>query len=104
MLRNRAVQHVARFVRAAEVARYAAGTGTNMPDAAKTLVFLSRCSNPNAVFAIPAGTDDIATHSRLGGQHGEEAKDEGGGKESGREKNQAPEEEVGSRPFFRLST
>jgi hypothetical protein len=23
---------------------------------AKTLVFLSRCSNPNAVFAIPAGT------------------------------------------------
>jgi hypothetical protein len=28
----------------------------NMPDCAKTLVFLSRCSNSDAVFAIPAGT------------------------------------------------
>jgi hypothetical protein len=27
-------------------------------DRAKMLVFLSRCSNPNAVFAIPAGTND----------------------------------------------
>jgi len=55
-----------------------------VPDTAKTLVFLSRCSNPNAVFAIPAGTDDIATHSRLGGQHGEEAKEDGEGSEKGR--------------------
>ena len=96
-LRNRAVQHVARFARAAEVARHAAGAGANMPDAAKTLVFLSRCSNPNAVFAIPAGTDDIATHSRLGGQHGEEAKEDGEGSEKGRKKDQAPEEEVTAR-------
>jgi hypothetical protein len=96
-LRNRAVQHVARFARAAEVARHAAGAGTNIPDAAKTLVFLSRCSNPNAVFAIPAGTDDIATHSRLGGQHGEEAKEDGEGSEKGRKKDQAPEEEVTAR-------
>jgi len=36
------------------------------------------------VFAIPAGTDDIATHSRLGGQHGEEAKEDGEGSENGR--------------------
>ncbi|MBV8289051.1 MAG: hypothetical protein JOZ35_19225 [Hyphomicrobiales bacterium] len=83
-LRNRVVQHVARFARAAEVARHAAGAGANVPDGAKTLVFLSRCSNPNAVFAIPAGTDDIATHSRLGGQHGEEAKEDGEGSEKGR--------------------
>jgi hypothetical protein len=96
-LRNRAVQHVARFARAAEVARRGVGAGTNMPDAAKTLVFLSRCSNPNAVFAIPASTDDIATHSRLGGQHGEEAKEDGEGSEKGRKKDQAPEEEVTAR-------
>ncbi|HEX4827118.1 MAG TPA: hypothetical protein VFV12_02745, partial [Xanthobacteraceae bacterium] len=64
---------------------------------AKTLVFLSRCSNPNAVFAIPAGTDDIATHSWLGGQHGEEAKEDGEGSEKGREEDQAPEEEVSAR-------
>jgi hypothetical protein len=78
------VQHVARFARPAEVARHAAGAGANVPDTAKTLVFLSRCSNPNAVFAIPAGTDDIATHSWLGGQHGEEAKEDGEGSEKGR--------------------
>ena len=64
------------------------------------LVFLLRCSNPNAVFAIPAGTDDIATHSWLGGQHGEEAKDEDEvSGEEGREEDQAPEEEVTTRCF-----
>src|SRR5262249_52730533 len=94
--RNAAVQLVAHFVRAAEVVRHGAGAGANVPDAAKTLVFLSRCSNPNAVFAIPAGTDDIATHSRLGGQHGEEAKEDGEGSEKGRENEQA-EEEVAAR-------
>ena len=62
-LRNRAAQHIARFARAPQVARDGAGAGANVPHSAKTLVFLSRCSNPNAVFAIPAGTDDIATHS-----------------------------------------
>ena len=43
---------------------------------AKMLVFLLHCSNANAVFAIPAGTDDNRHSLRLGGQHGEEAKDE----------------------------
>ena len=100
-LRNRAVQHVARFARAAEVARHGARAGANAPDAAKTLVFLSRCSNPNAVFAIPAGTDDIATHSRLGGQHGEEAKDEDeiSGEEGRAQDEGAPEEEVKYSPL-----
>ena len=68
----------------------------NTLDPAKMLVFLSRCSNRNAVFAIPAGTDDIATHSRLGGQHGEEAKDEDevSGEEGRAQDEGAPEEEV----------
>jgi hypothetical protein len=96
-LRNHAVHHVARFARSPQVARDGADAGSNVPDHAKTLVFLSRCSNPNAVFAIPAGTDDIATHSWLGGQHGEEAKEDGEGREKGRKKDQAPEEEVSAR-------
>jgi len=96
-LRDHAVQHVAQFVRAPRVARDGADAGSNGPDAAKTLVFLSRCSNANAVFAIPAGTDDIATHSWLGGQHGEEAKEDGEGREKGRKEDQAPEEEVSAR-------
>ena len=43
---------------------------------------------------------DIATHSLLGGQHGEEEKveDEVSGKK-GREEDQAPEEEVSYRYF-----
>jgi hypothetical protein len=44
---------------------------------------------------------EIATHSWLGGQHGEEAKSEGSG-EKGRK--EAPEEEVGSRHFKRSLT
>ena len=56
------------------------------------LVFLARCSNPNAVFASCG--HGIATHSLLGGQHGEEAKEDGEGSEEGREKDEAPEEEV----------
>ena len=63
------------------------------------LLFFLCCSNPSEVFAIPASTvPTIATHSRLGGQHGEEAKDEGSGKE-GRKEDQAPEEEVTRRNF-----
>ena len=45
----------------------------------------------------PRALDDIATHSRLGGQHGEEAKEDGEGSEKGREEDQAPEEEVSAR-------
>jgi hypothetical protein len=48
----------------------------------------------------PRALDDIATHSWLGGQHGEEAKDEGESSgEKGREEDQAPEEEVSTRCF-----
>jgi len=64
---------------------------------AKTLVFLSRCSNPNAVFAIPAGTGRHRHSLRLGGQHGEETKEDGEGSEEGRKEDQAPEEEVSAR-------
>jgi hypothetical protein len=49
---------------------------------------------PMAVFAIPAGTYDIATHSWLGGQHGEETKEGSEGSEEGRQA--APQEEVGA--------
>jgi hypothetical protein len=45
----------------------------------------------------PWALDDIATHSRLGGQHGEEAKEEREGSEEGRKEDQAPEEEVSAR-------
>jgi hypothetical protein len=45
----------------------------------------------------PRALDDIATHSWLGGQHGEEAKEDGEGSEKGREEDQAPEEEVSAR-------
>jgi hypothetical protein len=40
---------------------------------------------------FPRARYDIATHSRLGGQHGEEAKEDG---EGGEEEDQASEEEV----------
>jgi hypothetical protein len=51
------------------------------------------------VLAIRAGTDTtIATHSWLGGQHGEEEKVKGEvSGEKGRE--EAPQEEVGNRYF-----
>jgi len=45
----------------------------------------------------PRALNDIATHSWLGGQHGEEAKEDGEGSEKGREEDQAPEEEVSAR-------
>ena len=50
------------------------------------------------MLAIRARTYYIATHSWLGGQHGEEEKSKGGGEE-GRKEDEAPEEEVGSRHF-----
>jgi hypothetical protein len=46
---------------------------------------------------FPRARYDIATHSRLGGQHGEEAKEDGEGSEEGRKEDQAPEEEVSAR-------
>jgi hypothetical protein len=46
---------------------------------------------------FPRARYDIATHSWLGGQHGEEAKEDGEGSEEGREEDQAPEEEVSAR-------
>ncbi|MFL6833093.1 MAG: hypothetical protein ACJ8F0_10915 [Xanthobacteraceae bacterium] len=45
----------------------------------------------------PRARDDIATHSWLGGQHGEEAKEGGEGSQEGRKEDQAPEEEVSAR-------
>jgi hypothetical protein len=45
----------------------------------------------------PRARDDIATHSWLGGQHGEEAKEDSEGSEEGRKEDQAPEEEVSAR-------
>ncbi|TMJ22154.1 MAG: hypothetical protein E6G96_20065 [Alphaproteobacteria bacterium] len=64
------------------------------------LVFLSRCSNPKAVFAIPAGTERHRHSLKLGGQHGEEAKDEDEvSGEKGRAQDKAPEEEVRYRHF-----
>jgi hypothetical protein len=46
----------------------------------------------------PRALHDIATHSWLGGQHGEEAKDEDEvSGEKGRKEDQAPEEEVSAR-------
>jgi hypothetical protein len=51
---------------------------------------------------FPRALIDIHRHCHqwLGGQHGEEAKDEGeGGGEKGREEDQAPEEEVSERRF-----
>ena len=64
-------------------ARYGSRARTSTLDPAKMLVFLPRCSNANAVFAIPAGTTRHRHSLRLGGQHGEEAKveDEVGGEE-----------------------
>jgi hypothetical protein len=44
-------------------ARYGGLVHTNTLDQAKMLVFLSRCSNAIAVFAIPRARHDIATHS-----------------------------------------
>jgi hypothetical protein len=60
----------------------------------RAVVIRMQCSrSPRALY-------DIATHSWLGGQHGEEAKDEGeSGGEEGRKEDQAPEEEVSTRRF-----
>jgi hypothetical protein len=47
----------------------------------------------------PRALNDIATHSWLGGQHGEEAKDEDEvSGEKGRAQDKAPEEEVSTSP------
>jgi hypothetical protein len=63
----------------------------------RAVVIRMQCSrSPRALY-------DIATHSWLGGQHGEEAKDEDEvSGEKGRKEDQAPEEEVSTRrlPVF----
>jgi hypothetical protein len=46
-----------------DLARYGVAARSRTLHPAKMLVFLSRCSNPNTVFAIPAGTEQVATHS-----------------------------------------
>jgi hypothetical protein len=60
----------------------------------RAVVIRKECSrSPRALY-------DIATHSWLGGQHGEEAKDEDEvSGEEGRAEDQAPEEEVSTRCF-----
>jgi hypothetical protein len=55
-LRNRAVHVVAHSACASRDARCGVGACSLALHRAKTLVFLPRCSNPNAVLAIPAGT------------------------------------------------
>jgi len=95
--RDRAVGVVVRSGCASRDARCGVDARSLMLHRAKTLVFLPRCSNPNAVLAIPAGTGRYRHSLRLGGQHGEEAKEDGEGSEKGREKDEAPEEEVSAR-------
>jgi hypothetical protein len=55
-LRNCVMRDVVRAACAARDARYGVDAPADAPHRAKTLVFLSRCSKPNAVRAIPAGT------------------------------------------------
>ena len=54
--RARAAQCVVRFARARRHATCGVDARANTVHCAKTLVFLSRCSNSEGVFAIPAGT------------------------------------------------
>ncbi len=56
LLRARTAQRVARVASARRSATSGVDARASTLHYAKTLVFLSRCSNPNAVFAIPAGT------------------------------------------------
>src|SRR5215475_7382767 len=99
-LRARVTSRAARVGRARRGATCGVACRATMLDHAKTLVFLPRCSNSVVVFAIPAGTGRYRHSLRLGGQHGEEAKDEGESSgEKGREEDQAPEEEVTTRCF-----
>ena len=94
-LRDRAEECVAGVVRALQDATCGVDAQAATLHQPKTLVFLSRCSNPDAVFAIPADTLRLRHSLRLGGQHGEEAKDEDEvSGEKGRKEDQAPEEEV----------
>jgi hypothetical protein len=59
-LRRRAVYEVMRASCAAQGARCSVDARSGALHRAKTLVFLSRCSNANAVAAIPAGTWTIS--------------------------------------------
>ncbi len=53
---DRAAQRIVRVGRAGRDATSGVDARASMLHDAKTLVFLSRCSNPETVFAIPAGT------------------------------------------------
>jgi hypothetical protein len=55
-LRTRAEERAACAARARRNATCGVAARANMLDQPKTLVFFPRCSNPDAVFAIPAGT------------------------------------------------
>jgi len=98
--RDLAVQRMARVAYARRDATCGVDGHASMPHRPKTLVFLSRCSNPNAVLAILRALSRLRHSLRLGGQHGEEAKDEDEvSGEKGRKEDQAPEEEVSTRCF-----
>ena len=106
-LRARVTSHVACVGRARRGATCGVACRAEHARSCKNTGFLPRCSNSVVVFAIPAGTGRYRHSLRLGGQHGEEAKDEGESSgEKGREEDQAPEEEVSTRcfPSLRLRT
>jgi hypothetical protein len=65
MLLNRIVLCLARVARVRRSATSGIGSSAKATQCAKTLVFLSRCSNPVTVFAIPAGTGRYR-HSLIG--------------------------------------
>jgi hypothetical protein len=100
VLSDLSVRRTARVERARRDATCGVDAHANVAHPPKTLVFLSRCSNPNAVLAILRALSRLRHSLRLGGQHGEEAKDEDEvSGEKGRKEDQAPEEEVSTRCF-----
>jgi hypothetical protein len=97
---DHAAQRAARIDCGRRDATCGVGARASMLHSAKMLVFLSRCSNPEAVLAILRALSRRRHSLRLGGQHGEEAKDEDEvSGEKGRAEDQAPEEEVSTRCF-----
>jgi hypothetical protein len=89
---------VARVARVRRNATWRVSARAELLHYAKTLVFLSRCSNPNTVRAILRALSRLRYSPKLGGQHGEEAKDEDEVSDEKRRK-EDPEEEVSTRCF-----